>query len=215
MKILVVSDKVNHYLYSEGIKQCCKEVNFILSCGDLPFDYLEYIVTMLNKPLFYVFGNHDTYLMHHHNQIQTNPHGCDNIHQKIVQYQGVIIAGLQGSMRYNHKLYQYSEWEMQRQIWRMYPRFHWNEWRHKRALDILVTHASPFGIHDGTDRCHQGFKSFNKLMQRFKPRYLIHGHTHADVYPSATFRFGETEVISIFGYKILEIDHNGFVSSSG
>ena len=31
----------------------------ILACGDLPYYYLEYIVGLLDVPLFYVHGNHD------------------------------------------------------------------------------------------------------------------------------------------------------------
>ena len=35
------------------------EIELILGCGDLPYPYLENLLTFLNVPLFYVPGNHD------------------------------------------------------------------------------------------------------------------------------------------------------------
>jgi predicted phosphodiesterase len=59
MKILTVSDKVVDFIYSPQLKEKFGDVELVLSCGDLPFYYLEYIVSILNVPLFYVMGNHD------------------------------------------------------------------------------------------------------------------------------------------------------------
>ena len=116
MKVLVVSDNVSNFLYSEHIKNACKEVDLIISCGDLPIQYLEYIETMLNKPLLYVFGNHAPYLIRRDNVVQHAPMGCQNIDGQVVHVKGLIVAGLEGSMRYNRGQHQYSEWQMRRKI---------------------------------------------------------------------------------------------------
>ena len=58
IKILSVSDKVDEVLYSPALKRLFADVDLVLGCGDLPFYYLEFIVTMLGGPLFYVIGNH-------------------------------------------------------------------------------------------------------------------------------------------------------------
>jgi Icc-related predicted phosphoesterase len=87
------------------------------------------------------------------------------------------------------------------------PSLIWNRLFYGRYLDILITHAPPQGIHDQPDRCHQGFRAFVTLMERFRPRYLIHGHVH--VYsPMETIEtvYKDTTVINTYGYRILEID---------
>lgn len=42
-----------------------------------------------------------------------------------------------------------------------------------------------YGIHDASDLCHTGFKSFLCLMKRFRPCYLIHCHVHVYGHNSA------------------------------
>ena len=49
--------------------------------------------------------------------------------------------------------------------------------KHK-GFDILVTHAPAFGINDGQDLPHMGFKVFKQLMEKYRPKYFIHGHVH-------------------------------------
>jgi Icc-related predicted phosphoesterase len=130
-----------------------------------------------------------------------------NIDGHVVEYQGLLIAGLEGSMRYNANPYfQYTEQEMARKVWALLPGLLMNRIRHGRYLDILITHAPPYGIHDGQDRCHQGFRAFVSFMERFRPRYLIHGHVHV-YHPHQTVEtvFGETTVINTYGYRLLDI----------
>ena len=51
MKILLISDEESPSLwdYYQPEKLSC--VDLILSCGDLKREYLEFLVTMTNKPL--------------------------------------------------------------------------------------------------------------------------------------------------------------------
>ena len=58
MKILSISDVEINFIYSPTIQERFKSVDLVISCGDLPYYYLEYIISMLNKPLYYVAGNH-------------------------------------------------------------------------------------------------------------------------------------------------------------
>ena len=98
MKILAVSDAVVDQLYSSEIAEHFRDIEMILSCGDLPYEYLEFLISMLNVPLFYVPGNHDP---------QYNPHdcsaqaqGCDILDQRVIRIKGLNLAGLGGSIRY-------------------------------------------------------------------------------------------------------------------
>jgi Icc-related predicted phosphoesterase len=214
IKILSVSDKVDELLYSSAIKRLFGDVDLILGCGDLPYYYLEFIVTMLGGPLFYVIGNHGNAVKKSYapKEEWEYPGGCENIDGRVVRYRGLLIAGLEGSMRYNDNPdFQYSEREMAWKTWQLAPWLVMNRLLHGRNLDILITHAPPFGIHDRPDRCHQGFRAFRSFMDRFQPRYLIHGHVHV-YHPSEPIQtvYGNTTVINTYGYQTLEVNE-GFL----
>ncbi|RKX70825.1 MAG: hypothetical protein DRP60_15395, partial [Spirochaetes bacterium] len=59
MKILSVADHVDPLVYSQNIKNRFREIDCVLGAGDLDISYYEYIVSCLNKPLYFVFGNHN------------------------------------------------------------------------------------------------------------------------------------------------------------
>ena len=204
MKILCVSDQIDPLVYSNSIKNRFADVDLILSAGDLPMDYLDFIVSSLNKPLFFVFGNH------HVEKLTENAfegYGSIHVGSKICREGGLIIAGLGGSQRYNRGPNQYSEFQMQVEMIKLIPGLLYNRLFHGRFIDILLTHAPPKGIHDKKDLCHQGFKAFLWFMKTFKPKYLIHGHVHlyglADVRRT---RWMETEVINAYSHYVIDTD---------
>jgi Icc-related predicted phosphoesterase len=165
---------------------------------------------MLGGPLFYVVGNHANVVKNKHEPVLkwAYPGGCENIDGRVTHYKNLLIAGLEGSMRYNNSPhFQYTESEMARKVWRLAPNLVLNKLLHGRYLDILITHAPPQGIHDRSDRCHQGFRAFVTFMERFRPRYLIHGHVH--VYSPGEItesQYLDTTVLNTYGYRVLEID---------
>ena len=78
-----------------------------------------------------------------------------------------------------------------------------------RFLDIFVTHAPPWGIHDGPDYPHIGIKAFRWLIRVFKPQYHFHGHIH--VYKPNMItetQFGATNVVNTYGYRVTEFMRN-------
>ncbi|MCL6086836.1 MAG: metallophosphoesterase [Actinobacteria bacterium] len=207
MKVLLISDCVVEHIYSSSITDRMKDIDFIISCGDLPNYYLEFIVTMLNKPLFYVKGNHSIDKVYSESGIKADlPEGCINIDQKVIEYKNIIIMGLEGSMRYNGGEYQYSDAQMSWKINRLKFKLYLNRIFKKRYVDILVTHAPPYKIHDQEDICHRGFKAFNEFIKRFKPKYLIHGHIH--IYGIKNDWITEadgTKIINAYGYRVIEL----------
>jgi len=202
MRVLTISDQVIEFLHSPAITQAAYDVELVLSCGDLPADYLEYIVSMLNVPLFYVMGNHGG-----DGGAKVYPDGCENIHARVVEHKGLLIAGFEGSMRYNNRpQFQYTQNEMRARVATLTPTLILNRARYCRHLDVLVTHAPPFQIHDGADVAHRGFEAFVWLVDTFKPRYHIHGHVHVyDNRAETITQRGATSIVNTYGYKILEI----------
>jgi uncharacterized protein len=201
MKILCVSDQIDPLVYSNSIKDRFADVDIILSAGDLPLDYLEFIVSSLDKPLFFVFGNH-------HNQEMANRafegRGCIYVGSKVHMEEGLIVAGLGGSMRYNLGANQYTEFQMYLEIIKLMPRLLINRLLHGRYLDILLTHAPPCGIHDKKDKCHQGFKAFLWFIRTFKPKYLVHGHIHLyDLSDQRSSRWMATNVVNAFSHYVI------------
>ena len=204
MKILCVSDQIDPLVYSNSIRNRFADVDCILSAGDLPMDYLDFIVSSLNKPLFFVFGNH-----HVEKLTENDYQGYGSIHvgSKISREGGLLIAGLGGSMRYNRGPNQYSDFQMYMEIIKLIPGLLYNRLFYGRFTDILLTHAPPKGIHDKNDLCHRGFKAFLWFMKKFKPKYLIHGHIHLyDVSDVRCTRYMETEVINAYGHYVIDTD---------
>ena len=198
MKILSVSDIVVPELSDGFDARQFDGVELVLSCGDLPPEYLSFIRERLDAPLYYVRGNHDI-------RYKTSPPiGCVNLHANRIDFKGLRIMGLEGSRWYNGGPIQYREHQMRQMIWRKMPEL----WL-KGGVDIVVTHAPPRHIHDAEDRCHRGFESFLKLISRFKPRYFIHGHIHAHFTdPSQRMTLvGNTRVINTFAFHLLEMGH--------
>lgn len=213
MKILALSDKVVPLVYSAQIKQRYGDVDLVIGCGDLPYYYLEYVVTMLTAPVLYVYGNHDKVQYMSDGRILGSPAGCESIEDKVVEQDGLLLAGLGGSIRYHEgAVHQYTETEMRWRILRMAPKLLLNKVRYGRYLDILVTHSPPFGIHDGEDTAHRGFKSFLTFMRLFKPAYLLHGHKH--VYRRDEVRqteYEKTTVVNVYPRRLIEwksVDHH-------
>lgn len=211
MRVLAICDKVVPVLYSGGIREHVGEVDLIISCGDLPYYYIDFVVSMLNRPSYFVYGNHGKEAEYwSNNQVMTGPAGATNLHCTVRQEGGLLLAGLEGSMRYNSApRFQYTNSEMWGNIARLVPGLLFNRLRHGRWLDVLVAHSPPYGIHDQPDRAHTGFRSFLPFMRWFKPRYLLHGHIH--LYRSDTVtrtQYHETKVINIYPYRILEIEPN-------
>ncbi len=208
MMCLTISDEVVPALYSLNVKQRFGSVECVLSCGDLPYYYLEFLVTTLCVPCYYVAGNHDTVEICDSGDILTAPRGCVSVDATSVLYNGLLIGGLSGCVRYNQEPGpQYTEIEMMIRVWRMAPQLFVNHLRYGRYLDVLLTHAPPLGIHNGSDRAHRGFRAFLLFMDLFMPRYLIHGHVHRSygIQKSRETRYHRTLVINTAGYRLLSL----------
>ncbi len=196
MKILVLADQKSKYLYDFYEPDKLKDIDLIISCGDLPANYLSFFVTLCNVPLLYVKGNHD-------GKYETAPpEGCICIEDDIYVYQGIRIMGLGGSMEYIPRAdNQYTEQKMRKRLWKLQYKL----WKHK-GFDILVTHAPARQVNDLEDLPHRGFEVFRTLLEKYTPKFFFHGHVHANY--SRNFKridtYGETTIVNAFEYYIVD-----------
>lgn len=200
LKILCISDQIDPLVYSPSIKERFAGVDLVLCAGDLPLDYLDFIISNLNKPLFFVFGNHFTDKAFPGNR-------AIHLGSKVKIEENLIIAGLGGVMRSNRGENQYSEAGMFLESVKLIPRLLWNRIFRGRFLDILLTHAPPKGIHYNEDKSLWGFKTFLWFMKTFKPRYLVHGHIHLyDLTDIRCTKWEKTMVINAYGHFVIDTE---------
>ena len=206
-----MADEVDESLYGDRLPEVRPDL--VLSCGDLPFDYLEYLVSRLDVPLLYVPGNHDasvqppdlTWMPLRHEIPTPGPAGCDNIDGKVVEVGGLRVAGLGGSVRYKRGPNQYTQAQMNRRAVSIGLRLGLKRVRDGRKLDVLVTHAPEFGLVPATDAAHAGFVAFTRLIKQFQPLLHVHGHVHPYGRQLADRQIGVTRVINAIPSRIIEL----------
>jgi hypothetical protein len=214
--VLAVSDEVDEGLCRDV--QPARGAELILGCGDLPFDYLGYLMGTLDVPLVFVPGNHDPQVSGYRSSragltLQAGmpatppwPAGATNADGRIVDVAGLRIAGLGGCRRYNDGPNQYTDREQARRAWALSARARWRRLRDGRGVDVLLTHAPPRGVGDRDDPPHQGFTALHGLVRRMRPRLLLHGHVHPYGEAVPIERLGETVVRNVVGWHLIDID---------
>lgn len=197
MKILALSDVESAALWDYFSPERLEGIDVIISCGDLDPDYLSFLATFFHGPVLYVHGNHD-------GQYETSPpEGCICIEDKIYEYHGVRFLGLGGSMRYKKGPWQFTQRQMDcraRKLWFALAR--------RRGFDVLVTHAPAWQAGDHDNLVHTGFKAFRRLIDRYEPKLMLHGHVHLNYGMNATRTrtLGSTTIINAFERYVVEIE---------
>jgi hypothetical protein len=214
--VLAVSDEVDNILRADVGP--VHDARLVVACGDLPFDYLDYLMNALDAPLVFVPGNHDPDVSGYRTSragltlkggLPTRPPwpaGAVNAERAVVDVAGLRIAGLGGCLRYSDGPNQYTQRQQARRARSLARRAHWRSARDGRGVDVLLTHAPPRGTGDREDRAHQGFEALNRLARRLQPPLLLHGHIHPDEEPARVHRLGRTVVRNVVGRHLLDIE---------
>ena len=197
VRILALSDVADKALWDYLDKRLLEGVDLVLACGDLPAEYLSFLTCFTDAPILYVHGNHDE------RYAKKPPEGCVCVEDDIYVFRGVRILGLGGSMRYRPGDHMYTDREMDRRVRRL-----WWKLRKNKGFDILLAHAPARGVGDQDDLPHRGFEAFLRLMDKYHPKYLVHGHVHPQ-YGAMTFarqrQYGDTTVVNAYKRYIIEI----------
>ena len=211
-RILAVADEVHEGLYGDRLPSLSPDL--VLACGDLPFDYLEYIVSRLDVPLVFVPGNHDPdlkprgdlWLPLRVDEPEVGPPGCINADGRVVDVAGLRVAGLGGSVRYRPGPNQYTQSEMRRRALRLELRLRVRPARSGRRLDVLITHAPP-DVVDGpdTDPAHRGFKAFARLIRNTSPRAHVYGHVHPYGVAQPVRKLRAVLLVNAVPYRVFDV----------
>lgn len=162
LKVLAIADL--HYWEECEIRRIDGlEYDCCCLLGDIPEDAINAIKKRVNKPIFGVLGNHDTY------STLANC-GIQNIGKTSVTVNGVVLAGMSGSHRYK--------------FGEMYPMLTQAESILEAALvppcDILISHDTAFHAMKRRDKAHCGLKGISKYIKTCKPKLNIFGHYHVN-----------------------------------
>ncbi len=200
MTILLLADEPVPVLWEHLDRRRLEGIDLILSCGDLPAEYLSFLTCFTNAPIVYVHGNHDG------RYEKEPPEGCIPCEGRLIVVNGLRILGLGGCMRYNRGPHQYTEGQMARRVLRLLPAILWH-----RGFDVLLTHAPALGQGDDEDLAHRGFAVFLRLMERFRPALMAHGHVHQNYRFDfrRERRLGETRIVNGFGSAVVTLDLPG------
>jgi calcineurin-like phosphoesterase family protein len=209
--ILAVADEVDESLYGDKLETI--KPDLVVSSGDLPFEYLEYLVSRVNVPLLYVPGNHDPNLRPPDTtwsplQFETpmpGPQGCENVDGRIVEVGRLRVAGLGGSLRYNRGDNQYTQAQMLRRVLNLELWTRLKRVRGGRKLDVLITHAPPFGVTEAEDAAHVGFAAFHRIIKNFHPILLVHGHIHPYGKTQPERQIDGTRIVNAVPSRVIEI----------
>lgn len=233
MKILCVSDFVDPLIYNQNVKEAFSDIDAILCAGDLPMDYIDFIVSVFNKPTYFIFGNHNLKEFHYYHKdgsintskyfesYNTNSpgHGATYLGFKTIANYDLLVtdsrtgkktplllAGVSGSLKYNKGLNQYSDFQMKLKLIKMIPKLFINKIKYGRYLDVFMTHASPRHIHDHEDPCHKGFECYNWFIEKFRPAFMVHGHIHLyDMREERVGRYFDTTVVNAYSHYVIEL----------
>lgn len=180
-------------------------VDLVLAAGDLPWDYLETLVTLLDVPAAFVPGNHDPRI----GRDGVGPRGLINLDVRAVNIAGLHIAGLGGCVRYNDGDHQYTQKEYDgraRQLVRSV--------RKAGPVDVLLTHAPPLGLGDEPDPCHLGISALYGVLDELRPTWHLHGHIHPHGMHKPDRQVGPTTIRNVIPWQLIDIEPQSAVPAA-
>ena len=185
MRVLALADKrppLDPALMAKRL-----HVDAVVLLGDLDRAWVESLAG-LRIPRIGVHGNHD-------------PDGflqeieVEDLHGRRTSVHALTVAGFEGCVRYGrggpHQFTQRQASKLARRL---------------PGADVLICHCPPLGVNDDPDDpAHIGFEGLRDWVERHRPRYLLHGHTHP--LPGQLMdRVGDTRVHWVQGAKVLRLD---------
>jgi Icc-related predicted phosphoesterase len=180
-------------------------VDLVLAAGDLPWPYLESLVSLVDAPAAFVPGNHDPSTAG-----GKGPRGLVDLDGRVLSIGGLRIAGLGGCVRYNDGPHQYTQREYDRRARQLLK-----DARGGGPVDVLLTHAPPLGLGDEPDPCHVGVSALHGVLEALRPAWHLHGHIHPYGMHKPDRQLGPTTIRNVIPWHVVEIEPASSPASAG
>jgi Icc-related predicted phosphoesterase len=195
VRVLAVSDEEVPAMESRARDL---QVDLVLGAGDLPWDYLERLVSVVGAPAAFVPGNHDPRI----DRIKAPaPHGMVSVDGMAHTIGGLRVAGLGGCVRYNNGDNQYTQQEYDQRARRLLASV-----RGTAPVDVLLTHAPPLGLGDEDDPSHVGISALHEVLAALQPSWHLHGHIHPFGMLKDDRHVGPTTIRNVIPWQVIDID---------
>lgn len=184
MKILALADF--HTASGEDflvIQNTDADYDIAVFLGDIKTSYLLALKRALRDvPMLGVLGNDD-------GEETLRLAEIEDLNGKMVEINGVRIAGLRGSARYKEG--DYPMWTQGEclQFMQRLPQ-----------ADVLISHDSPYKLY-GRKPTHIGLKGITKYLKKNRVRLNIHGHQHVN----RVGKVRKTIVIGVYRAAIIDV----------
>jgi Icc-related predicted phosphoesterase len=186
VRVLALADKrppLDPALMAEQMR-----VDAVVLLGDLDRAWIESLASLRGIPRIGVHGNHDQPGLLREVDVE-------DLQGRRTSLGGLTVAGFEGCVRYGSGgPFHYTQRQASK-LARKLP-----------GADVLVTHCPPRGVNDDPDDpAHVGFDGLLEWVRQYRPRHLLHGHTHP-VGGQVMSRFDDTRVHWINGARIVVLD---------
>lgn len=211
VRVLVIADEEAPHLHYQALRALAPEL--VLSAGDLPWEYVEYVASSVDAPVVFVPGNHDPQIeraRRGRNGAYTSdglpcdgprPRGATNADVRVVAAAGLRIAGLGGCVRYKPGAHQYTQRQYAARARRLLRRA-----GRAGGVDVLLTHAPPLGLGDGVDKAHEGIAALHQVLERLQPSWHVHGHVHPYGQRMPDRRVGPTTIRNVVPWSVIDVE---------
>lgn len=184
LNAMIIADTHGCLREEDFPKEIDIDVCFLL--GDVFDNDLRLVLSrIINIPIYGILGNHDGFEL-------LNRFGIRNIHNDIIEINGVKVAGLQGSIKYKYSdMPLYTDEEsitVANQL---------------AVADILISHDSPKYVFTATDFAHSGLSGITEYLNRHNISLHLHGHHHEN---RKTVLENGTTSICTYGVSIISIN---------
>ncbi len=197
VRMLAIADEVDPLL--SDARLCSLAPDLVVSAGDLPWDYLEHVVSVTGVPSVFVPGNHEPPTAH--GEI-TAPRGMHGLDGALADVAGLRLAGLGGCVRYNGGDHQYTQEEYDDRAAALCSA----AGSAGDPVDVLVTHTPPLGLGDDTDPSHRGIAALHSVLEQLRPTWHLHGHLHPHGMRKPDRAVGPTTLRNVIPWSLLEIE---------
>jgi Icc-related predicted phosphoesterase len=129
------------------------------------------------------------------------PRGLVDLDGRVGTVGGLRIAGLGGCVRYNDGAHQYTQAEYDRRARRLTK-----EARRTGDVDVVLSHAPPFGLGDEPDPAHVGIEALHGVLEALRPTWHLHGHVHPYGMHKPDRRLGPTTIRNVIPWQLIDIE---------